>query len=1007
VAPADKNGKSDPYVKFSIGFVSSSTLEWQKSPSITTKLDLNLQTKVVMKTLNPVWEEDLVFDLNEISDMVELQGWPPYVIMELWDRDSMETGDGIFNPDDLIGYTRIHLSYFVKKEQRAKYFALFLPRKLLDEDMEQKYHNAGDILLRFSPQLQEDGVALEGAHAHSNLYKDWEDDDDLMMILCNDKKQREGSIMRDVPPLISQVKHERLFQIIRNVYINGTVSGNKDNQTTSYQHCHLIVTTHRLAIVTARWKSDKQALPIQLTNGGCLQIWLASIKSCSLISASRLEIITHAFQVYQLDLFPNPDEEPMYSTGDETVDIQSIRVLGSRLNRNTLSGEQYTSYNVVTEMVDGTTWDVWHRYKNFWNLNDTIDQSSQSMILIQLPFPSKKRRVHKSNPKLVDKRTKALETYLNALLQSPNGQRLIPLRKLLQLERRRSVTMDWKSIDKSSRLRRWNKNQVSSVAAYLGDHIFWRLHEENFFLKSSSRLRWDIDPADIDNDVSKAPPQSSSVKILRGEELYNEFSPTKEYRRQFAQSDASGPNQTQQWKLSNLNTPDIDEADRLCITYPDVIYFPSSISDDTIKRAAKFRKRNRVPTLSFWYSKTGAPLVRSSQPRTGVGGKKSKEDIALIKAIIGTTTNATLADGKGELLIVDCRSSLVGAVTTLKGGGTEQVKWYQEDDDELRIQTHFCNIPNIHEMRKSIHSLVDTLSTNNHNNDTTDDELNDIKKSNNFTWFDHIKTTLSAGLAGYEGLQKGRAVLVHCSDGWDRTAQVTCLIQIFADPYFRTVKGFSVLVAKEFCAFGHKFSDRGGYGSSMRQASPIFLQFLDCVYQLTVQNQMAFEFNEDLLLFLAEHIYSRLFPAFLFNSEYERAVHLAEGFNDAKKANIWEVIERAFKTPENERVQSGKYYTNTQYSRNRDELVFNQDKVTLWDHQYVQPVFNAICVEDATSFKHVPSPVYYMENIYAPNRLEEELARKGEKKDVVAKGIDLREFNGNLGNDNGGTCVLM
>ena len=51
----------------------------------------------------------------------------------------------------------------------------------------------------------------------------------------------------------------------------------------------------------------------------------------------------------------------------------------------------------------------------------------------------------------------------------------------------------------------------------------------------------------------------------------------------------------------------------------------------------------------------------------------------------------------------------------------------------------------------------------------------------------------------------GVSVLVHCSDGWDRTAQICGLTQLLLDPYFRTLQGFAVLIEKEWCAFGFKF----------------------------------------------------------------------------------------------------------------------------------------------------------------------------------------------------------
>ena len=35
-------------------------------------------------------------------------------------------------------------------------------------------------------------------------------------------------------------------------------------------------------------------------------------------------------------------------------------------------------------------------------------------------------------------------------------------------------------------------------------------------------------------------------------------------------------------------------------------------------------------------------------------------------------------------------------------------------------------------------------------------------------------------------------VVVHCSDGWDRTAQTCSLASIILDPYYRTMHGFQV-----------------------------------------------------------------------------------------------------------------------------------------------------------------------------------------------------------------------
>lgn len=39
---------------------------------------------------------------------------------------------------------------------------------------------------------------------------------------------------------------------------------------------------------------------------------------------------------------------------------------------------------------------------------------------------------------------------------------------------------------------------------------------------------------------------------------------------------------------------------------------------------------------------------------------------------------------------------------------------------------------------------------------------------------------------------QGVSVLVHCSDGWDRTSQLTSLAQLLIDPYYRSLQGFQV-----------------------------------------------------------------------------------------------------------------------------------------------------------------------------------------------------------------------
>ena len=50
------------------------------------------------------------------------------------------------------------------------------------------------------------------------------------------------------------------------------------------------------------------------------------------------------------------------------------------------------------------------------------------------------------------------------------------------------------------------------------------------------------------------------------------------------------------------------------------------------------------------------------------------------------------------------------------------------------------------------------------------------------------------------------------------------------------------------------------------------VQFMDAVYQLTVQFPCAFEFNEDCLLKILDAFYSCEYGTFLFDNERERMV---------------------------------------------------------------------------------------------------------------------------------------
>ncbi|CAG0881950.1 unnamed protein product [Cyprideis torosa] len=140
-------------------------------------------------------------------------------------------------------------------------------------------------------------------------------------------------------------------------------------------------------------------------------------------------------------------------------------------------------------------------------------------------------------------------------------------------------------------------------------------------------------------------------------------------------------------------------------------------------------------------------------------------------------------------------------------------------------------------------------------------------------WYRQIQTLmqLSGAIVDLMDLQ-GASVMLCLEDGWDVTAQLSSIAQVCADPYYRTFAGFRTLVEREWLALGHRFSYRSCHTAACETSlfAPIFLQFLDIVYQILIQFPLSFEFNSRYLSFLAYHSISCRFGTFLFNSELER-----------------------------------------------------------------------------------------------------------------------------------------
>ncbi|KAI2664842.1 Myotubularin-related protein 8 [Labeo rohita] len=265
------------------------------------------------------------------------------------------------------------------------------------------------------------------------------------------------------------------------------------------------------------------------------------------------------------------------------------------------------------------------------------------------------------------------------------------------------------------------------------------------------------------------------------------------------------------WEISDLN-----KNYEICSTYPSVLGLPKNASVAT------------------------AAICRCSQPLSGLTSR-CVEDEQMLQAISQANPNCPF------IYVVDTRPKLNAMANRAAGKG------YENEDNYSNIRFQFQGIENIHVMRNSLQKLLEVCTMK---SPSMSDYLTGLENSG---WLRHIKSVMDAGVFLAKAVSEERAsVLVHCSDGWDRTAQVCSLACILLDPYYRTIKGLMVMTQ---C--GHLDTDP-------KEVSPVFTQFLECVWQLSEQFPSVFEFNERYLIEIHNQVYACQYGNFIGNCQKER-----------------------------------------------------------------------------------------------------------------------------------------
>ncbi|KAI3536821.1 hypothetical protein CSPX01_10521 [Colletotrichum filicis] len=499
---------------------------------------------------------------------------------------------------------------------------------------------------------------------------------------------------------------------------------------------------------------------------------------------------------------------------------------------------------------------------------------------------------------------------------------------------------------------------------------------------------------------------SKAERQINGWSVYD---PKAEFRRQGISEKSSDKG----WRITNIN-----KDYTFCDTYPAVLVVPSCISDNVLKYAKEYRSRHRIPALSYIHADNNCTITRSSQPLSGITRKNNVQDEKLVLASFapimprssidqdqpprlsqsdiseksstdGELSEQIVADDEPKMfdengkrliygaqqanMIVDARPTVNAMVNQIGGMGSEPMDRYPG------AKKAFMNIENIHVMRKSLESVMLCLK---------DADLSPLSPDQNAlaatNWLKHTQAVLNgADIVAKQVWLKQSHVLIHCSDGWDRTSQLSALAQIMLDPFFRTIEGFIVLVEKDWLAFGHMFRLRCGHlnhednfkvqndsmaGSTIqpgendgradafqnvftgarqlfnpskedkaeldaitegstgkvakdeatvpKMVSPVFHQFVDCVYQLLRQNPTKFEFNERFLRRLIYHLYSCQYGTFLYNSEKQR--HEARA--SERTSSVWDYF--LSRKPE---------FTNKDYDPTFDEYVKGRSRIIVPD----------------------------------------------------------------------------
>lgn len=317
------------------------------------------------------------------------------------------------------------------------------------------------------------------------------------------------------------------------------------------------------------------------------------------------------------------------------------------------------------------------------------------------------------------------------------------------------------------------------------------------------------------------------------------FRSTDDWKREMART------RCKHWRLSHVNQNFI-----MSPSLPQSIIVPESVTDDQLSKAAE-HFRNRFSPVWVWNSPQDAALVRMSE-------------------ILPTITDRT----QENALLESIRKS----------------HKYKRQPFIMELSKD-CPTPK--EIHTSFVKLRDLC---------TPDSIR-LFKAQDFKfyglldstkWLLYVSNCLTKAAEAAQKLSDTNSVSVVLQEGTgqDMNCIVSSLIQIMLDPYWRTIHGLQSLIQKEWVVLGHHFAYRLGHIlSSDVEPSPLFLLFLDCLWQLLQQYPTAFQFSETYLTTLWDSAHISIFETFIFNSEHDR-IKAGKRENPLIMRSVWDWSEQ-------------------------------------------------------------------------------------------------------------------